>query len=116
MSAALDGPRIPAAAGRTSQLVVFLHGYGANGDDLIELGRQWRALMPEAAFVSPHAPDRAPGAPMGRQWFALSNRSPPAGPSGGGGRWTGAGEARGAMDAFLNAELQRLGLDDTKLA
>ncbi len=72
MSAALDGPRIPAAAGRTSQLVVFLHGYGANGDDLIELGRQWRGLMPEAAFVSPHAPDRAPGAPMGKQWFPLS--------------------------------------------
>ena len=73
---ALDGPRIPAAAGRTSQLVVFLHGYGADGADLIELGRQWRALLPEAAFVSPHAPERAPGAPMGRQWFALSNRSP----------------------------------------
>ena len=44
MSAALDGPRIPAAAGRTSQLVVFLHGYGADGNDLIELGRQWRQL------------------------------------------------------------------------
>ena len=76
MSAALDGPRIPAAAGRTSQLVVFLHGYGADGNDLIELGRQWRGLMPEAAFVSPHASERAPGAPMGRQWFALSSRSP----------------------------------------
>ena len=76
MSAALDGPRIPAAAGRTSQLVVFLHGFGADGADLIELGRQWRALLPEAAFVSPHAPERCPASPMGRQWFALSNRPP----------------------------------------
>ena len=75
MSAALDGPRIPAAAGRTSQLVVFLHGYGADGNELIHLGRQWRALMPEAAFVSPHAPERSAAAPMGRQWFALSNSS-----------------------------------------
>jgi phospholipase/carboxylesterase len=108
MSAApLDGPRIPAAAGRTSQLVVFLHGYGANGDDLIELGRQWRGLMPEA--------DRAPGAPMGRQWFPLSARSPDDN-AGGGERWTGAVNARGAIDAFLDAELQRLGLDDSKLA
>ena len=65
MSAALDGPRIPAAAGRTSQLVVFLHGYGADGNDLIDLGRQWRALMPEAAFVSPHAPERSAGFPNG---------------------------------------------------
>src|ERR1700727_2028155 len=93
MTAALDGPRIPAAAGRTSQLVVFLHGYGADGADLIELGRQWRALMPEAAFVSPHAPERAPGAPMGRQWFALSNRSPDD-IAGGGERWAGAVQAR----------------------
>ena len=72
MSAALDGPRIPAAAGRTSQLVVFLHGYGADGNDLIELGRQWRALMPEAAFVSPHAPERAPG----RRWAGNGSRFP----------------------------------------
>jgi phospholipase/carboxylesterase len=115
MTAALDGPRIPAAAGRTSQLVVFLHGYGADGADLIELGRQWRALMPEAAFVSPHAPERAPGAPMGRQWFALSNRSPDDAACGGE-RWTGAVKAREAIDEFLDAELKRLGLDNSKLA
>ena len=115
MSAALDGPRIPAAAGRTSQLVVFLHGYGADGNDLIELGRQWRGLLPEAAFVSPHAPERASGAPMGRQWFALSNRSPDDA-AGGGERWTGAVKARAAIDTFLDAELKGLDLDDTKLA
>jgi phospholipase/carboxylesterase len=115
MTAPLDGPRIPASSGRTSQLVVFVHGYGADGNDLIELGRQWRALMPEAAFVSPHAPERAPGASMGRQWFALSNR-PSDSTAGGAERWEGAVEARGALDAFLDAELGRLGLDDSKLA
>jgi phospholipase/carboxylesterase len=116
MTAALDGPRIPAAAGQTRQLVVFLHGYGADGNDLIELGRQWRAVLPEAAFVSPHAPDRAPGAPMGRQWFALSANRSPDDPRGGEDRWDGAVKARGPIDAFLDAELQRLGLDDSKLA
>ncbi len=115
MSAALDGPRIPAAAGRTSQLVVFLHGYGADGADLIELGRQWRALLPEAAFVSPHAPERCPASPMGRQWFALSNR-PPDDPAGAADRWNGAVKARGAIDAFLDAELKRLSLDESRLA
>jgi phospholipase/carboxylesterase len=114
MSAALDGPRIPAAAGRTSQLVVLLHGYGADGNDLIELGGQWRALMPEAAFVAPHAPERSP-AGMGRQWFALSNR-PPNDPAGLAERWKGALKARGAIDDFLDGELKRLGLDDSKLA
>jgi phospholipase/carboxylesterase len=115
MSAALDGPRIPAAAGRTSQLVVFLHGYGADGADLIELGRQWRALMPEAAFVSPHAPERCAASPTGRQWFALSNRGPDD-PAGAAERWNGAVKARGAIDAFLDTELKRLGLDESRLA
>jgi phospholipase/carboxylesterase len=115
MSAALDGPRIPAAAGRTSQLVVFLHGYGADGADLIELGRQWRALMPDAGFVSPHAPERSAASPMGRQWFALGNR-PPEDPVGAAERWNGAVKARAAIDAFLDAELKRLGLDESRLA
>jgi phospholipase/carboxylesterase len=115
MSAVLDGPRIPSASGRTSQLVVFLHGYGADGADLINLGRQWRALMPEAAFVSPHAHERSPVSPMGRQWFALSNR-PPDDPTGLSERWNGAVKARGVIDAFLDAELKRLGLDESRLA
>jgi phospholipase/carboxylesterase len=115
MSAALDGPRIAAGGGRANALVVFLHGYGADGNDLIELGRQWRTLLPQAAFVSPNAPERCPGAPMGRQWFALSSRSPDD-PAGAQERWDGVVKARGPIDAFLDAELQRLGLDDSKLA
>ena len=115
MTAALDGPRIPASGGRTNALVVFLHGYGADGADLIELGRQWRALLPGTAFVSPHAPERCAGAPMGRQWFALSDR-PPDDPKGADERWNGAVKARGAIDAFLDSELKRLALDDSRLA
>jgi phospholipase/carboxylesterase len=115
MSAALDGPRIPASGGRANALVVFLHGYGADGNDLIELGRQWRALLPGAAFVSPHAAESCAGAPMGRQWFALSNR-PPDDPTGAEDRWNGAVKAQGAIDAFLDSELERLGLGDTRLA
>ncbi len=115
MSAALDGPRLPPSRGPATGLVVFLHGYGADGNDLIELGRQWRALLPQAAFVSPHAPERCIGAPMGRQWFALSSRGPDD-PAGAEERWNGALKARVAIDAFLDAELKRLGLDDSKLA
>jgi phospholipase/carboxylesterase len=115
MSATLDGPRIPASGGTADALVVFLHGYGANGDDLIEIGRQWRKLLPHVAFVSPNAPERCPGAPMGRQWFPLSNR-PPDDPRGAEDRWNGAVKARAPIDAFLDAELQRHGLDDSRLA
>ena len=41
--AELDGPRIEPRSGKARQLVVFLHGYGADGNDLIEIGRAWPA-------------------------------------------------------------------------
>jgi phospholipase/carboxylesterase len=115
MSVALDGPRIQASGGKATALVVFLHGYGADGNDLIEIGHQWRKLLPNAAFVSPNAPERCPASPMGRQWFALSNTSPED-PAGGEERWNGVVKARDAIDEFIDAELQRLGLDESRLA
>ncbi len=80
MTTAIDGPRLEAASGKARKLVVLIHGYGADGNDLIELGGQWRSLLPDAAFVAPHAPGRIPGFPPGmmggRQWFALDAYDP----------------------------------------
>ncbi|MBT3396376.1 MAG: phospholipase [Alphaproteobacteria bacterium] len=73
----LDGPRIAAASGTTRQLVIFLHGYGADGNDLIGLAQQWAALLPDAAFVAPHAPDPCAQAPMGRQWYPIPTTGDP---------------------------------------
>jgi phospholipase/carboxylesterase len=115
MTAKLTGPRLDAKSGRPKQLVVFLHGYGADGNDLIALGQQWRTLLPDATFVSPNAPERCPASPTGRQWFALSNR-PPDDPRGAADRWNGVVAARPAIDGFLDEELARLGLDNSRLA
>jgi phospholipase/carboxylesterase len=80
MTTAIDGPRLAPASGTARKLVVLVHGYGADGNDLIELGGQWRNLLPDAAFVAPHAPGRIPGFPPGmmggRQWFALDAYDP----------------------------------------
>ena len=76
MAAELDGPRLEPRSGPARQLVVFLHGYGADGNDLIEIGRAWQGLLPHAAFVSPHAPEPCGQAPVGRQWFPLTFRDP----------------------------------------
>jgi len=83
----LNGPRLePRAGGPARQLVVFLHGYGADGNDLIEIGRAWQGAMPNAAFVSPHAPEVCAMAGAGRQWFGLTFRDPQE-------RWTGVNAA-----------------------
>lgn len=76
----IDGPRLAPAKGPARKLVVLIHGYGADGDDLIELGAQWRSTLPDAAFAAPHAPTMIPGFPPGmgggRQWFALDAYDP----------------------------------------
>ena len=107
--AELNGPRIEPRSGTARQLVVFLHGYGADGNDLIELGRAWQGALPDAAFVSPHAPHPCGQAPMGREWFPLTFRDPNE-------RWTGVNAAAPALDAFLDAELQRRNLAPSALA
>ena len=62
----LDGPRLEPRSGPARQLIVFLHGYGADGNDLIDIGRAWQGLLPHAAFVSPHAPEPCGQAPVGK--------------------------------------------------
>lgn len=67
----LSGPMLPPLSGTTRQAVVLLHGYGADGNDLIDLGRYWRQLFPDALFVAPNAPRPCGGNPFGFEWFAL---------------------------------------------
>ncbi len=105
----IDGPRIEPKSGAAKQLVVFLHGYGADGNDLIELGRAWQQLLPDAAFVSPHAPEPCGQSPMGRQWFPLTMRDPSE-------RWRGVTIAGPVLDKFLDDELQRRNLPPGALA
>jgi phospholipase/carboxylesterase len=56
---------------RAERLVVFLHGYGANGADLLGLADVLMPHMPGTAFVAPDAPESCAGAPMGFQWFPI---------------------------------------------
>lgn len=106
---ALDGPRLAPKSGTARQLVVFLHGYGADGNDLIEIGRAWQGLLPDAAFVSPHAPRPCGQSPMGREWFALTLQDPNE-------RWAGVNAAAPVLNEFLDAELQRHRLPPSALA
>jgi phospholipase/carboxylesterase len=109
MAAELNGPKLEPRSGPAQQLVVFLHGYGADGNDLIEIGRAWQQVLPQAAFVSPHAAEPCGQAPVGRQWFALTFRDPNE-------RWLGVNKATPLLEGFLDAELGRRNLPPSKLA
>ncbi len=123
----IDGPRLPPAKGPARQLIVLLHGYGADGNDLIELASHWRRELPGAAFVAPNAPSLIPGTPQGpgfggRQWFGLNDYDPNMlrrDPHRAGGIYeallAGAEQAAPVIEAFLEAELARHNLPAAKL-
>jgi phospholipase/carboxylesterase len=107
--ALLSGPRLPPAKGPATHLVVLLHGYGADGNDLIGLAEHWREFLPGAVFVAPHAPDRVPGAPSGFQWFPISRIDPHE-------MQNGVAAAAPGIESFLDAELAKLNLPPERLA
>ena len=58
------------------QLVIFFHGYGANGEDLLGLATHFEKTLSKAVFVAPNAFTQIPDYPMGYQWFDLANMDP----------------------------------------
>jgi phospholipase/carboxylesterase len=60
-----------APKGEATSLVVFLHGYGADGADLLGLADVLAPHLPGAAFVAPDAPERCIGGGFGFQWFPI---------------------------------------------
>ena len=105
----LDGPRREPRQTATA-LVVLLHGYGANGEDLIGLAEAWQSVLPDAAFVAPDAPAPLPEAgSSARQWFDLTFRDP-------GELWRGVNLAGPVLERFLDAELQRYRLPAHRMA
>ncbi|WP_166415564.1 alpha/beta hydrolase [Cochlodiniinecator piscidefendens] len=71
MTNELTNHRRAAASGTTKSVVVFLHGYGADGADLLGLADPLSPHMPDTVFLAPDAPQPCSGAPMGRQWFPI---------------------------------------------
>ena len=71
MTRVLTTQRREPLSGELRSVVVFLHGYGANGADLIGLADPLAEHLPDTMFVSPDAPEACAGSPMGYQWFPL---------------------------------------------
>lgn len=71
MARILDMKRRPAASGNTKSVVLFLHGYGADGGDLLGLADPLAPMMRDTVFLAPDAPEKSMGNPNGFQWFPI---------------------------------------------
>ncbi|MGH1576974.1 alpha/beta hydrolase [Planktotalea sp.] len=71
MTRVLNAQRREPLSGETRSVVVFLHGYGANGADLLGLADPLGEHLPDTLFVAPDAPEDCAGSPMGFQWFPI---------------------------------------------
>jgi len=107
----LDGPRMGAISGTAKTLVILLHGYGADGNDLFGLAQPLSRVLPDTAFIVPNAPEPCAVSPSGYQWFPISwidGSSEEA-------MRTGFFKAVDILNNFIDAELAALGLDETNL-
>ncbi|MCX7890299.1 MAG: dienelactone hydrolase family protein [Rhodobacteraceae bacterium] len=112
MTRELDFRRRPAARGPARRMVVFLHGYGADGADLLGLADPLAPHLPDTVFIAPDAPEPCAGNPGGRQWFPipwLDGSSEAAATA-------GVDRAAADLDAFLDARLAEEGLGNADCA
>jgi phospholipase/carboxylesterase len=93
----------PVSGQAPSKMVIILHGFGADGRDLIGLAPALSASLGDVVFIAPDAPYPCEMAPMGRQWYSLQD-------------WTettmraGAENVLPVLDSFISAQLERYGL------
>lgn len=105
----LDGPRLDPLSGfQPDALIILIHGYGSNGDDLIGLARMIQPSLPNAAFVAPNAPLQLPHMAAAYQWWPIETFSMAE-------RAAGALTAAPGLDAFITQELDKTGLTDDRL-
>jgi len=105
----MNGPSLPPkSGGAPKQLVILLHGVGADGNDLIGLAPYYQLVLPDAYFISPNAPFRFDMAPFGYQWFSLQDFQPTT-------RLIGVQTAAPILNAFIDAQLAEHGLSEESL-
>ncbi len=106
----ISGPEVPPANGNAArQLVILVHGLGADGSDLIALAPHLAKVLPDAHFIAPDAPYPCDMAPYGRQWFSLQDRDPHV-------MLGGVKMAAPDMNSFIDHQMARFELPASKVA
>ncbi len=71
----LSGPFIkPTCGGIANSLIMLLHGWGADGEDLANLAHPISLRFPGAAFFVPNGPAPCKMNPEAREWFDIDDR------------------------------------------
>ena len=105
-----SGPIIEPSSGNVpKQIIIFVHGYGADGNDLIGLVNYFQSTLPEAIFLSPHAPEACSMNPSGYQWFDLTSTDPAV-------LWSKILVAADHLNEFIDSKLLEYNIAEENLA
>lgn len=105
----LQGPsRKPRSGGKPKQLAILLHGWGADGANLIDLADMFAQVLPDAFFIAPNGPFPCEVNPFGYQWFSLMDRQPQH-------MLDGVRNAAAILNRFIDEQLAALSLDNSRL-
>jgi phospholipase/carboxylesterase len=99
----------PASGNKPQQLVILLHGLGADGRDLLGLAPVLGQSLPDAVFVSPDAPYPCDMSPMGFQWFSLQDWTPAK-------VLSGVQQAASVLDNYITEQMEKHGVTADKTA
>ena len=106
----ISGPIIEPSSGNSpTQMIIFVHGYGADGNDLIGLANYFQSTLPEAIFLSPHAPEACSMNPSGYQWFDLTSTDPAV-------LWSKILVAADHLNEFIDSKLLEYNIAEENLA
>ena len=106
----ISGPIIePSNGNPPKQMIIFVHGYGADGNDLIGLTNYFQSTLPEAIFLSPHAPEACSMNPSGYQWFDLTSTDPAV-------LWSKILVAADHLNEFIDSKLLEYNIAEENLA
>lgn len=99
----------PRSGNKPASLIILLHGYGANGADLLDLAQYWESALPDAMFISPDAPEPCEAGPFGFQWFSLQNWSPAS-------LLAGARQAEPTLRSFIDDQIEQYDVKPDRVA
>ena len=106
----ISGPIIEPSSGNSpKQMIIFVHGYGDDGNDLIGLANYFQSTLPEAIFLSPHAPEACSMNPSGYQWFDLTSTDPAV-------LWSKILVAADHLNEFIDSKLLEYNIAEENLA